>query len=90
MSTIEDQISAARDRLRVLEERRKKNEARRKSIESKMERKAETRRKILVGAIVLARVEQGRLDQALLRGWMDEALERTDDRALFGLGEAQR
>jgi hypothetical protein len=51
---------------------------------SRRERAADTRRKILVGAIVLAKVEQGELDAGLLRGWLDAALTRDDDRRLFG------
>jgi hypothetical protein len=39
-----------------------------------------------VGALVLARVQQGRISEGELRGWLDEALTRADDRALFGLG----
>jgi hypothetical protein len=34
---------------------------------------------------VLAKVEQGELDAGLLRGWLDQALTRKDDRELFGL-----
>ena len=53
--------------------------------EAKTERRRETRRKIIVGAIV--RVAQtARTDISL--GWLDEqirALKRPDDRALFGL-----
>jgi len=45
------------------------------------------RRKILVGAIVLAKIDQEVLPEKELRGWLDKALTRTDDRALFGLGE---
>jgi hypothetical protein len=43
------------------------------------------RRKILVGAIVLAKVEQGVIQESVLRSWLDAALTREDDRALFGL-----
>jgi hypothetical protein len=46
-------------------------------------RKADTRRKILLGAIVLAKVEQGEFAQDRLRAWLDGALTRPDDRALF-------
>jgi hypothetical protein len=58
---------------------------RRRATESRRTRKEDTRRKILVGAIVLARVEQGRLPQTELRAWLDEALTRPDDRVLFDL-----
>ena len=52
---------------------------------SKRERAADTRRKFLVGAIVLAKVEQGKFDQGQQRHWLDTALMRPDDRALFSL-----
>ena len=55
------------------------------SIESRRVRRDDTRRKILVGAIVLAKVEQGVLAESVLRGWLEGALERADDRALFDL-----
>ncbi len=53
--------------------------------EAKTERRRETRRKIIVGAIVRA-AQTSRTDISL--GWLDEqirALKRPDDRALFGL-----
>ena len=55
------------------------------SDEAKTERKRETRRKIIVGAIVRA-AQTSRTDISLR--WLDEqirALKRPDDRALFGL-----
>ena len=48
-------------------------------------RRDDTRRKILAGAIVLARVEQGQISESEFRGWLDTALTRPDDRALFDL-----
>jgi hypothetical protein len=60
-------------------------EARRRSIESRRARRDDTRRKILVGAVVLAKVEQGALAESVLRRWLEAALERADDRALFEL-----
>ena len=53
--------------------------------ETKAERKRETRRKIIIGAIVRA-AQISQTDISL--GWLDEqiqALTRPDDRALFGL-----
>ncbi len=88
MPTLEERVAAAREKLKTLEERRKRADARKKSIESKQARKAETRRKILVGAVVLARVDQGRFDKELLLGMLDEALRRDDDRQLFDLPPA--
>jgi hypothetical protein len=43
------------------------------------------RRRILVGAIVLAKVEQGAIQVSVLRSWLEGALTRQDDCALFGL-----
>jgi hypothetical protein len=71
--------------VRQLKARQQRIEARRRSIESRRVRRDDTRRKILVGAVVLAKVEQGVLADSVLRGWLDGALERADDRALFDL-----
>ena len=49
------------------------------------ERKLDTRRKILAGAILLAKVEAGDFDSRTFRRWLEKALVREDDRKLFGL-----
>jgi hypothetical protein len=79
------QIAQLEAKLRQLKAREQAVEARRRTLESRRERKADTRRKILVGAIVLARVERGDLPEAELRQWLEAALTRVDDRALFGM-----
>ena len=78
-------IAQLEERLRQLKAREQAVEARRRVLESRRARKADTRRKILVGAIVLAKVEQGELPRERLRSWLDAALTRDDDRGLFGL-----
>jgi hypothetical protein len=85
MPKLDEQISTLEERLKQLKLRAQRIEARKKAVESKRERKADTRRKILVGAVVLAKVEQGVIEEAALRGWLANALTRADDRALFGL-----
>jgi hypothetical protein len=85
MAKIDERIATLQTRLQQLKAQQQRIAARQKSIESRRSRKEDTRRKILVGAIMFARVEQGRLSEAELRGWMDEALTRPDDRALFDL-----
>ena len=40
---------------------------------------------ILVGAIVLAKVERGEIDEKKIRAMLDRALTWADDRALFDL-----
>jgi hypothetical protein len=87
MSTLKrtDKIAQLEKKLRQLKAREQAVDARRRILESRRKRKDDTRRKILVGAIVLAKVEQGELDSNQLRRWLDQALTRVDDRGLFGL-----
>jgi transposase len=85
MPKLDEQISTLEEKLKALKLRAQRIEQRKKAIESKRERKADTRRKILVGAVVMAKIEQKVMDEKQLRGWLDEALRRADDRALFGL-----
>ena len=56
-----------------------------RSRESQEERKRETRRKILAGAMVLDRVARKELSEKLFKADMDRFLERDQDRALFDL-----
>ena len=54
--------------------------------EEQQKRKDDTRRKILVGSMVLSLVEQNKLfDQATLQNMLDEHLTRNADRKLFDL-----
>jgi hypothetical protein len=84
-SKIAERIESLEERVRQLKARQQRIEARWRSIESRRARRDDTRRKILVGAIVLAKVEQGVLAESVLRGWLEGALERDEDRALFDL-----
>ena len=79
------QIAQLEERLRQLKAREQAVEARRRTLESRRQRKDDTRRKILVGAVVLARVERGESPAADLRRWLDQSLTREDDRRLFEL-----
>ena len=38
-----------------------------------------------MGAAVLLKVEDGSLEEAVLKAWLDQAIMRLEDRALFGL-----
>jgi hypothetical protein len=82
---IEEKIHTLEERLRQLKAKQLRVAARKRTLESRRSRRDDTRRKILVGAIVLAKVDQGVFDAAVLNGWLDAALSRADDRALFGL-----
>ena len=85
MAKLDAQIEALQEKLKQLKTRQLAIENRRKAIEGKRERKADTRRKILIGAVVMAKVEQKVLDSEVLQGWLNQALTRDDDRALFKL-----
>ena len=76
------------ERMRKLEEQRARINAeiqRVRSRESQEERKRETRRRILAGAMVLDRVARKELAEKLFLADMDRFLKRDQDRAVFGL-----
>jgi len=85
MPKIDERIEVLETRLKQLKVQQQRKEARARTTAAKRARGQELRRKILVGAVVLAKVEDGSFEEAILRGWMDAALTRADDRALFGL-----
>lgn len=82
---LNEKISGLEQRLKQLKARQQMLAQRQRTFESRQARKNDTRRKILVGALVLTRVQQGRIPEGELRSWLNEALTRADDRALFGL-----
>jgi hypothetical protein len=85
MPKIDERITALQGKLKQLKARQQQIEMRRRATESRRTRKEDTRRKILVGAVVLAKIERGEFSDSQLRDWLDEALTRADDRALFDL-----
>ena len=85
MPKVDDRILALETKLKQLKVVQQRKEARARSVALHRSRRDELRRKILVGAIVLAKVEDGSLDKKILHGWLAPALTRPDDRALFEL-----
>ena len=85
MPKLDEQISTLQERLTQLKLRQERIDARKHMMQSVRERKAETRRRILVGALVIGKVRAGEMDPAVLRGWLDQTLTRADERALFDL-----
>ncbi len=82
---LDERIAALEERLRQAKERKKIIEKRRRAIESRKRRNEDTRRKILVGAIIISKAEKGEVDKEELLALLDAELTRDDDRALFGL-----
>src|SRR5271167_2937249 len=84
-SEAELRLEAKRIKLEQLKVRQLRLENRIRYLASRQARRDETRRKILIGAVILAKIERGEFDEKKLRAMLDSALTRKDDRALFGL-----
>ena len=81
------------DRIKELESKKKQIEARiqkLKAAESAKKRKEDTRRKILLGAMVMKLIETGYWSQEEIYKHLDEFLDKELDRQLFGLPELQQ
>ena len=81
-------MAKAVERLAKLEEQRARINAeiqRVRAREQQQKRKEDTRRKVLVGAWMMAKVQSGEWPEQKLIEAMDSYLERDHDRALFGL-----
>jgi len=87
MDAIEARIEAAKKKLKQLTAQKQQLEARKRTEESKRKRTDDTRRKILVGAAILAKVQRGEWPEERLLDMMDKVLTRPDERALFTLPE---
>ncbi len=85
MPKLDEQIAVLEDRLTQLKLRQQRNDARKRAVAAQVKRKADTRRSVLVGALGLAKVQSGEMDADVLRRWLDAALSRPGDRALFDL-----
>jgi hypothetical protein len=85
MPKLDEQISTLQQRLTQLKLRQERSDARKRALDARRERKLETRRRILVGALVMSKVKEGQMDPNQLHAWLDQALIRADDRALFRL-----
>lgn len=83
MSRLEDRIAAAEQRLKALKARHVRAATKQRTRDAKHKRQEELRRKILVGAVVLERVERGEIEKSLLARWMEGALQTEEDEALF-------
>jgi hypothetical protein len=87
-NAITDRVQALEQRLKALKAKGRRIEARKRAQDGRRERRDETRRHILVGAIVLARVKEGQFPEEDLKRWLDAALSRQEDRELFDLPRA--
>ena len=88
MATIENTIASLEAKLKQAKAKKQQIEARKRALETKEERAKDTRRKILVGAAILAKVNRGEWPKEKLLNMLDGALTRSEDRALFSLPDA--
>ena len=80
-----ERIAALEAKLKQLKVQQQRKEARARAIEGRPSRREEMRRKFLAGAVVLAKVEAGEIEESTLKQWMHPALTKAEDRALFDL-----
>jgi Zn-dependent M16 (insulinase) family peptidase len=85
MASIENTIANLEAKLKQAKVKKQQIEARKRALETKEERAKDTRRKILVGAAILAKVERGEWPKDKLLSMLDSTLTRSDDRKLFDL-----
>jgi len=85
MASIDERISVLETKLKQEKAKKQQIEASKRVAESKRKRSENTRRKILVGAAILAKVEGGEWPKDKLLAMLDATLTRVDDRALFDL-----
>lgn len=85
LSKLEASIEAQRKKLAQLTARKQRIEAQQRAKLQGEERKKDTRRKILAGAMVLELMAQNDEAGRKVLARLDGFLKRADDRALFGL-----
>lgn len=85
MATIDERIAALEAKLKQERAKKQKVEARKRAVEQKLQRAADTRRKILAGALVLELMERDEATRQRFMQRLDTYLTRPDDRKLFGL-----
>jgi hypothetical protein len=85
MKNMDERIATLEDKLRQLKARQQRADEKRKRLEAKQTKKTDLRRRLLVGTVVLEKIQRGELDDDKFRKWLDTALVRPVDRALFDL-----
>ena len=85
MAKLDDQIAKAAEKLKQLKAEAQRIEARKRAAEQKRTRQEDNHRKMLVGAVVLAKLDAGEYDEVAFRAMMDAAITKPEDRKLFDL-----
>lgn len=85
MADLETTIQQLEEKLRQAKAKQAQINARKRAAESKKKRQEDTRRKVLIGALVMAEIERGSHLKPTIDGLLDAGLTKDADRALFGL-----
>ena len=85
MAGIEDTIATLEIKLKQAKAKKQKMEAMKRAAETKVQRAQDTRKKILLGAFFLDRMEKSPEYAAKVMPDFDAFLKRDDDRVLFDL-----
>lgn len=85
MADLETTIQQLEEKLRQAKAKQAQINARKRAAEAKKQRQEDTRRKVLVGAVVLAEMERGGYIKSTIERLLDQHLRRDADRALFGM-----
>ena len=85
IESLEQQISKQQERLKQLKAQKQAAVARERSKQKELERKNDTRRKILIGSCMLKITEEDEQARAKLIAQMDRYLRDERDRKLFNL-----
>lgn len=84
-TAIDEKIKALEEKLKQEKAKKRRMEAAKKAAENQALRKLETRKKILLGAMVISRMEKSPEFKAQWMSAINRELTRSDDRQLFGL-----
>ena len=88
MAALDERIKAQEEKLKQLKALKQKQEAMKRAADAKKVRADETRRKILIGALLLDQMDKNGGMKKNILGQLGTFLTRPDDRALFDIDAA--
>lgn len=85
MADLETTIQQLEAKLKQAKAKKAQIDAKKRASDAKKQRQEDTRRKVLIGALVMAELEKGSHLKPIIDQLLDGQLTRDADRALFGL-----
>ncbi len=85
MTPLDARIADLEKKLSQARAKQQQIDAQKKAAQSKISRAEDTRKKILIGSVILSKVQNGGWPKEKFLAMMGGALTREKDRALFGL-----